>query len=172
MIYFLRRANGDIKIGTTINYFGRISALQNKYGKLELLGVHDGNRETEIVLHERFSEHRLYTRNHPTEWFRPVPDLLGYIHQHTHKQVPGADVRQPPQNRVVTHFPEMVLGRFGVKSIQELDVPLISRQSGVRTKIVRTWLTGNIEYIRADQIARFCIWLDCDIGELLTLTES
>ena len=59
MIYFLRRSDGTIKIGTTQNYRIRIPQLISQYGELELVGLIEGGRETEQSLHLQFAEHRI-----------------------------------------------------------------------------------------------------------------
>lgn len=74
MIYFLQRANGDVKIGITVNYPQRIESLKKAHGPLKLLGWHDGYREEEKALHEQFADIR-----RSGEWFRNHAVLLGYI---------------------------------------------------------------------------------------------
>lgn len=86
MIYFLRRADGAIKIGTTRKYYTRQSSLTRQFGKLELLGVMEGNREQEQEIHERFAHIRLNNK-HNTEWFQPRPELLDYIAENTSHEV-------------------------------------------------------------------------------------
>jgi hypothetical protein len=84
MIYFLRRVDGAIKIGTTEKYYTRQSSLTRQFGTLELLGVMEGNRKQEQEIHKRFAHIRL---NNNTEWFQPQPELLDFIAENTSHEV-------------------------------------------------------------------------------------
>jgi hypothetical protein len=89
MIYFLRRADGAIKIGTTEKYLTRLSTLTTEYGELELLGLMEGDREEEQKLLARFAQARLST-DRRTEWFHPSKEILDYIAENTHLNIPKA----------------------------------------------------------------------------------
>jgi hypothetical protein len=82
MIYFLRRADGAIKIGTTEKYYSRLPVLTKTYGHLELLGVMEGDREKEQEIHQQFAHARLNSKR-KTEWFQPCLELLDYIKANT-----------------------------------------------------------------------------------------
>ena len=84
MIYFLRRADGDIKIGTTIDFKMRLVPLESKYGKLELLGVVDGGVAEEKQLHVQFAAFRRCR----TEWFQPAETTRQYIEQEATLDIP------------------------------------------------------------------------------------
>lgn len=86
MIYFLRRADGAIKIGTTEKYYTRRSGLIKRHGDLELLGVMDGNREIEQEIHKRFAHVRLIGKR-KTEWFEASQELLDFIADNTSPEV-------------------------------------------------------------------------------------
>jgi hypothetical protein len=85
MIYFVQRANGDIKIGRTDDYLSRLTHLQSKHGKLVLLGLTDGSDGREWELHQQFAHLRIDPRE---EWFRPADDLFTFINANTHMDVP------------------------------------------------------------------------------------
>lgn len=85
MIYFLQRANGDVKIGVTVNYPQRIYTLQKTHGQLVLLGWHDGLRDVEQALHKRFRDIRVRG-----EWFKPQPVLKQYIENNCKTTQPPA----------------------------------------------------------------------------------
>jgi hypothetical protein len=89
MIYFLRRADGAIKIGTTEKCYARRSDLAKQHGNLELLGVMEGGREEEQALHNKFSHARL-KGSHKTEWFNSCQELLDYITMNTSLEVHSA----------------------------------------------------------------------------------
>ena len=53
VIYFLQReSDGLVKIGTTIKLGNRITALKKRHGKLRLLGIIEGGRVREKVVHD------------------------------------------------------------------------------------------------------------------------
>ncbi len=54
MSYFLQRADGAIKIGTTREYYSRRATLASEHGQLELLGVMESGRDEEQNLHKQF----------------------------------------------------------------------------------------------------------------------
>lgn len=71
IIYFLRRADGMIKIGVTTNYPARRTDLQMEHGRLQLLLAYAGTRKEEREAHDRFALARV-----KGEWFRPSLPLL------------------------------------------------------------------------------------------------
>ncbi len=75
-VYFLRECGlGCIKIGVSTNVTLRIRALSNNMPQeLVLLATMAGGYEVEAVLHGHFAHARVRG-----EWFRPIPELLGYI---------------------------------------------------------------------------------------------
>jgi hypothetical protein len=84
-VYAVRRANGDIKIGHTYNLSIRMSALRQKHGAIEILGVTPGSEITEGRIHERFAEHRIRPPKNGrgqspiSDWFTPTPELLDFV---------------------------------------------------------------------------------------------
>ena len=93
IIYFLKRADGDVKIGKTFEdlFNQRVQGIMREHGPLELLGIIDGYSAKERELHKRFEAHRRRVLVngprvrcfwHWTEWFAPVDELLDFIHQH------------------------------------------------------------------------------------------
>lgn len=101
MIYFVQRADGAIKIGTTEHYHQRKWELQAKYGKLSLLGTMDGDRSDEKRLHQQFSEHRVIGTD-GIEWFYPVTSITAFIAENTTTKVP-ANTRAVLSVRKQTH---------------------------------------------------------------------
>lgn len=73
-VYYVRRADGLIKIGVTGNLKARIRHLRADHGPLELLATHDGGRKAEAAAHRRFAEHRV-----EGEWFAPGESLLEHL---------------------------------------------------------------------------------------------
>jgi hypothetical protein len=75
MVYFIRAADGMVKIGTSTNVLKRVKDLASQSPvPLELVAVVPGNTTDEAALHDRFND----ARDHG-EWFRPVPELLEFI---------------------------------------------------------------------------------------------
>lgn len=89
MIYFLQRADGAIKIGSTRRYSSRKDTLQTEHGKLTLLGHMDGMLKEERTIQRQFSDCRIHRK---AEWFNPTPELLDFIKQNTKPGLPPRDV--------------------------------------------------------------------------------
>lgn len=83
MIYFVQRANGDIKIGKTSNISQRLSQLQTEHGKLHLLGWVEGDIPEEREVQRRFRRHRT-----ELEWFYAHSELLDFIEANANKEAP------------------------------------------------------------------------------------
>lgn len=100
IVYFFRRADGDIKIGTVLTRRLKIreKELTAKYGKLDFLGYIEGDGVVERKLHYKFESHRRYTRRittskrgakfNLTEFFAPHEELLEFIERHATKTMP------------------------------------------------------------------------------------
>jgi hypothetical protein len=73
-VYFLRRADGLIKIGTTFRFAQRLETLIKSHGPLEVIRVINGDRQRERSIHRLFHVHHEYG-----EWFRPSAELLAAI---------------------------------------------------------------------------------------------
>lgn len=87
VVYFLRRANGDIKIGFSSDLPQRRRALTREHGPLELLATLRGGRPVERDLHSMFAA----DRQGDTEWFAPSSDLLAFLETVT-VQVTGRQI--------------------------------------------------------------------------------
>ena len=75
-VYFVM-SDGFIKIGVSAQLRLRLADLQTGNPRpLEVLHTLEGTEETEHILHERFSAHRIQG-----EWFYPVPELLTLIRE-------------------------------------------------------------------------------------------
>jgi len=74
MVYYLRRADGCIKIGYTVSFPRRLSQLRCEFGELQVLATHVGDRDCESGTHRRFARTRV-----DGEWFRPSPELWEWI---------------------------------------------------------------------------------------------
>lgn len=71
-----------------------------------------------------------------------------------------------------THFPELAMKKQGKASVKDIDRMLIVREAGVAYPTVVRWLNGDIDRFDGDTVKRFCIWLNCEIGELLSLDDN
>jgi DNA-binding NtrC family response regulator len=77
MIYFIQQGTtGPIKIGYTKNDIAkRMLSLQTASPKkLTLLGVIEGDKSQEKLIHKFFHAHKM-----EGEWFKPAPAVLDYI---------------------------------------------------------------------------------------------
>lgn len=73
VVYFLRRGDGAIKIGFTVNLKSRMADISNGAGPLEVVATFAGGRQLEKLLHSHFAEHRLHG-----EWFSPDETILTF----------------------------------------------------------------------------------------------
>lgn len=74
IIYYLRRGDGLIKIGTSHNFGSRLSRLRKEYGDLQILLTHSGGYERERELHGKFAELGV-----GGEWFLARKRLTNWI---------------------------------------------------------------------------------------------
>lgn len=89
MIYFVKREDGDIKIGYTrdCRFQERFTALEAEYGDLIPIGYIDGDQQMERILHREFAQYRRYFPNRTnkggnpiySEFFEPAPELITFI---------------------------------------------------------------------------------------------
>jgi hypothetical protein len=70
-IYFLQRADGLIKIGTTTDFPSRLASLTTSHGMLAVLRIINGSVKRENELHHKFRRFNEYG-----EWFRPERGAL------------------------------------------------------------------------------------------------
>ena len=77
-IYFIQVGDdGPIKIGFSSSPGKRLASLQGShYERLHLIGLKDGNRFSEEVLHEKLAQYRL-----AREWYAAVPEVLAEIEE-------------------------------------------------------------------------------------------
>src|SRR5208282_4491661 len=78
LIYYVRRADGAIKVGTSRGLAARMDSLTREHGPLQLMATHGGTYAEENALHHEFRILRIKPRE---EWFRPGLHLLERIHQ-------------------------------------------------------------------------------------------
>ncbi len=78
VIYFVQRADGNVKIGTTKHINTRFRELQAEHGKLDLLGIIDGTKSREKILHWCLSDS--WVEN---EWFNLSSQIQEIIDNHT-----------------------------------------------------------------------------------------
>lgn len=119
MIYFLQRADGAIKIGTTKHFTLRLYQLRMDHGELALLGWVYGGRPEEVEMHKRFSAHRLGSQK---EWFADCTEIRDYIRALAHKT---------PPPKVPTTV-DVVLGDGDAEKIEHLH--MILEQQGINTR--------------------------------------
>jgi hypothetical protein len=83
-VFFLQRADGDIKIGkaNVYDFQTQLRNLTKRHGPIKGLGGVEGDAATERALHKRFAVHRRLSsirRSNYTEWYVPADELLQYI---------------------------------------------------------------------------------------------
>ncbi len=89
MIYFLRRADGAIKVGYTgTNFDQRLYEHELRYGTLEILGMMDGDIRAEKAIHRRFRPYRAEARTGEREWYHPTEELIAFIEANAKLPIP------------------------------------------------------------------------------------
>lgn len=81
MVYYIRNAQGHIKIGCSFDVYRRFKQHLARYGMdIDLLGYERGNETLERKLHVEFAQFRVneWPRNR-SEWFLPNDVLLARI---------------------------------------------------------------------------------------------
>lgn len=74
IVYYLRRADGAVKIGTSTEFVRRFGNLSREHGELEILLTHCGDYPREREMHRQFADLAL-----GGEWFQAEELLLSWI---------------------------------------------------------------------------------------------
>jgi hypothetical protein len=102
MVYYVQRADGLIKIGTSRMIIDRLAALAREHGSLTIMATHGGGHPEETAVHRAFKALRV-----EGEWFRPGLPLLLHIkkvHIETGNLQPEelpARINRPELNRMI-----------------------------------------------------------------------
>lgn len=159
VVYFLQRANGDIKIGTTTDFRNRLTALRHVYGELRLLGLMEGDESQERQLHEGFSRYRV-----DGEFFEPHGDIIEFIHKRTSLQLPLAlkDASKPKF-------------RTRLKALMERDglsrMDIVRRVRFSYLTVVR-WETVPLNSLEAPKVKALMELFDCSYEDLVYVVED
>lgn len=154
VIYFYRRDNGDIKIGSAVNLSTRRWQLFSKYGELTLLGLIEGWEPEEEALHVQFNKHRVSIDGiNGTDWFHPAPELLAFIDEYT-----TLDLDEPARSEWIPkyHVAEKTIS-VGVtipvsmkealeRQREQLGIP----QSVILREALMEWLEKHGEFLDTD----------------------
>jgi hypothetical protein len=73
-VYYVRRADGMIKVGTSRKAATRLAALAREHGQLALMAIQAGGHKEESAVHRKFRELHI-----GGEWFHPELPLLQHI---------------------------------------------------------------------------------------------
>lgn len=77
VVYYIRRRNGHIKIGTSTQLGGRLNGLRATWD--DVLAVEWGGRDVEAERHAQFATDRRYNGSSSSEEFAPSAALLAHI---------------------------------------------------------------------------------------------
>lgn len=94
IVYYVRRKDGMIKIGTSRVAARRLEEIAREHGSLILMAFHTGARAEESATHRRFKALRA-----EGEWFRPALPLLEHIAEvrRTMGNLEGENDGMPPR---------------------------------------------------------------------------
>lgn len=188
IVYFVQRADGDIKIGTTARYAMRMRQLMFEHGVLKVLGVIPGNRATEKHMHERFALQRRQRIGETTgrvfllEWFAPTPELLWFATFETQRPEQSVFttiskervVVAPPRPfagvgygylPVENNVQRMLIARFG--SLDKIPRMKLSKDTAIAPQAIRMWLDGYIQRAEMSTVRKWATYLDCAPEDLL-----
>lgn len=129
-IYVVRRTDGLVKIGTTINLEFRLRALATAHGPLEVLKLLNGGRAREHKLHHAYRAHREFG-----EWFRS--DVVPLI-------------RDEPEGDVVVQRKDETRAEFEAQERAMADEASAKANEALKHLKARTGLTKD------DAIAAIC----------------
>ena len=73
-VYYVRRTDGMIKVGTSRKAAVRLATLAHEHGQLALMAIHAGGYKEESAVHRKFKELHI-----GGEWFHPELPLLQHI---------------------------------------------------------------------------------------------
>lgn len=48
----------------------------------------------------------------------------------------------------------------------------IARETGISAPVISRWMKGDIDGASLVTVRKFCEWLECDIGELITMKQE
>lgn len=74
IVYYVRRPDGMIKIGTSRTAGSRLDSIARRHGRLVLMAFHTGARAEEAAVHRQFKALHI-----GAEWHRPELPLLEHI---------------------------------------------------------------------------------------------
>lgn len=139
MIYFVQRANGDIKIGVTEDFQRRLYGLRSTTREdLVILGVCDGDWSIEEALHVQFKNER-----REGEWFIPGDALLTYIKANTQAAPEWKTRRQRWAYDLELEYEEEALTLIPRLVVQYGSFKAVAKVAGVCESVIRWWCIRN-----------------------------
>lgn len=171
-IYFVKSTALDlIKIGYTNDLIGRMNALSIEFLELTLLGYHDGDKDLEKSLHDKFSAfHERGGGFLGREWFSDNRKLRYYISRNCTKPSPDIEVwGRKPTPGIKIRFREMFFDNQ-VKHGRSVPVSEIARETGISTNVLRKYGYELPMYrVECDNIEKLCMYFECDLSDLIYL---
>lgn len=156
IIYFIeRQSDKAIKIGTTKNLQQRMIELRGQHGGLSLLGIIDGGRIREKLLHWIFNGNRV-----DGEFFMPDDELMAIIRSET---------RMPTKiKKTRTDFGKSIKSSFNNKRLGEainksgLSMNEVDRRLNLHVGLTSKYVRG-VRSPSPEQLCRFLVaigWTD------------
>lgn len=173
--YFVQRADGDIKIGTShLEIFReRLEGIRRKSGAIMVLGVMDGGYELETALHVQFAEYRrMGKRWQISEWFAPAAALFAFIEQNAKPlpdSVPMRRSRLVMIDRGANCVPELLRAKWGSETVNLYHV---ASETGLCWHTVRAWSRRWVTRVHPDVAAAWCAYFGCSFEELVKRADG
>lgn len=71
----------------------------------------------------------------------------------------------------VNHRLLELINRKEIELGRRLTITEVAAEAGVSRQMLYTWMNVGIGNVRADTIAKLCIYFDCEVGDLLYLDK-
>jgi hypothetical protein len=142
-VYFVANNHGAVKIGVSRRVHVRVNSLRTSHADdLRVLGVMEGDRNTEQDLHMKWAAHRLNG-----EWFSLTEEIREFIRLHTSampeklkktRKAQRSEDDRARQTRAMEVFFKICAERYGPASRSELNAK-ISQDTGIASTTIGKW---------------------------------
>lgn len=88
-----------------------------------------------------------------------------YLRKFTHGMIIGG-------MKVVNSHLKVLVAQKELREKRKLGIRVITAESGASRSAVQRLLNNSIKLVPLDDLGRLCVWLPCEVGELLRLEEE
>lgn len=73
--------------------------------------------------------------------------------------------------KTVNSYLRVLVAQKEVRESRKLPIRTITAESGASRSAIQRLLNNSIKNVPLDDLARLCVWLPCEVGDLLKLDE-